>query len=346
MLRRTRRVLSMLATAMLLLVWLSLAVLWVRSYWRGDQITHERRGLNFRDAPQGWFKGTQWCRQYLLFSGHGGLCLAIRDTEMSAAIASGNPSWQVSSDPNYPEPWAKGFPGRLVITGSTIAIPRGGTPLWTTRGVTATAATRPARSAGVTINSTALAVSPATRPATRSGPMTVTANRPVATSGPSGNVAVNTGVLTLVMPAQTGGSSASGAASAWSVTTAAANSGVTVHSGRMTFAANTLMVQVPLPAPDQVPASPFQFFAYQAGSAQNLYGRASVIIFPYWALLLVLTGPMLLAIRFEYRTRVRGRRLREGLCTNCGYDLRASPERCPECGMQTAGTPPPPALGV
>ncbi|HET6248611.1 MAG TPA: hypothetical protein VFE47_12995 [Tepidisphaeraceae bacterium] len=44
---------------------------------------------------------------------------------------------------------------------------------------------------------------------------------------------------------------------------------------------------------------------------------------------LVAPGAWVLA---SFLTR-RKRRLMAGCCVACGYDLRATPERCPECGM-------------
>lgn len=55
---------------------------------------------------------------------------------------------------------------------------------------------------------------------------------------------------------------------------------------------------------------------------------------PVW--LPVLVTAVLPAWRFERARRVR-RRLARGHCPACGYDLRASPERCPECGAVGGG---------
>jgi hypothetical protein len=53
---------------------------------------------------------------------------------------------------------------------------------------------------------------------------------------------------------------------------------------------------------------------------------------PAWSVVGVLAGATLLSAR-PWRWRAL-RRMRKGLCPNCGYDLRATPERCPECGTE------------
>jgi heme A synthase len=45
---------------------------------------------------------------------------------------------------------------------------------------------------------------------------------------------------------------------------------------------------------------------------------------------LAVFGPAFVAF---VRRRRRRRRVARGCCTRCGYDLRSSPVRCPECGM-------------
>jgi hypothetical protein len=50
---------------------------------------------------------------------------------------------------------------------------------------------------------------------------------------------------------------------------------------------------------------------------------------PSWQVFLVTT---MLPAAWWFRRRRRFRVERAGLCASCGYDLRATPERCPECG--------------
>jgi hypothetical protein len=56
--------------------------------------------------------------------------------------------------------------------------------------------------------------------------------------------------------------------------------------------------------------------------------------FPHWFLALLFSIFPALHSRATIRSRSRQR----GHCTQCGYDLRATPGRCPECGAVPAAT--------
>jgi len=58
-------------------------------------------------------------------------------------------------------------------------------------------------------------------------------------------------------------------------------------------------------------------------------------ILPHWAIAIPLVCWIL--YRLFGPAAERQRRLRKGQCVNCGYDLRASEGRCPECGAEIAG---------
>lgn len=57
--------------------------------------------------------------------------------------------------------------------------------------------------------------------------------------------------------------------------------------------------------------------------------RRTTVALPFWLIVLLTAVPSLLVLRGRF---IRRRRLRTNRCVSCGYDLRSSPERCPECG--------------
>ena len=72
--------------------------------------------------------------------------------------------------------------------------------------------------------------------------------------------------------------------------------------------------------------------------ARRFYGfgyleieRLRCVSVPHWSLALLFAILPALHLRAFIRSR---RRHRIGHCPRCGYDLRATPERCPECGTE------------
>jgi hypothetical protein len=69
------------------------------------------------------------------------------------------------------------------------------------------------------------------------------------------------------------------------------------------------------------------------GWHSSIVGRVTVshwmLCVPYWVFVLVTTVLPLTAARSYL---LRWRQSRNGLCAVCGYDLRATPDHCPECG--------------
>ena len=73
-------------------------------------------------------------------------------------------------------------------------------------------------------------------------------------------------------------------------------------------------------------------FAVQSG---ELSYHFVLVAFPCW--FVVATSAILPAYWLVLRRRWRRERLRDqGRCERCGYDVRANPDRCPECGTPVA----------
>jgi hypothetical protein len=72
------------------------------------------------------------------------------------------------------------------------------------------------------------------------------------------------------------------------------------------------------------------------GLQYTVEGSITEMLIPYWfpTLLLAVLPTFWVGLRARRR---RKRRIAMGLCRTCGYDLRESKERCPECGTVISG---------
>jgi hypothetical protein len=88
-------------------------------------------------------------------------------------------------------------------------------------------------------------------------------------------------------------------------------------------------------APSPIFRSPINFSTLRRQQPKDIDdGRTVALVMSHWLLTMLL---LVMPVWWLKRARDTRRAGRLGLCSKCGYDLRATPERCPECGTPARG---------
>jgi hypothetical protein len=308
MLRWIRSVLRVLLSVALLCLWTLAAAMWVRSYWRGDAIALSRATV----SAEQW-----WSRKFVFLSGKGGIALAYRSAlhvpQHFLPPPQNETKWVVYDPPGYPQPATITLSGILTFTSVTLA-PAATTQLGSPLNLTNAGGT-------VTISGSTGSV------------MVSVAGGPPATV-PSGTaITLGQGQGFTVQP--------SGRPSAYSPGAITVTGGTLTMGGGAPTTMGSALAIASISPPSKPPAGGHGFFAYTTEQPTpdpaKTHDISRVVIFPYWAAQLALTLPLLYVLAIAKSAWQRRQRRMTGCCIQCGYDLRASPDRCPECG--TIATP-------
>ena len=87
-------------------------------------------------------------------------------------------------------------------------------------------------------------------------------------------------------------------------------------------------------APIDIPGTRGKYALLVSHSEVKLQFREPTRVWGYWRteLFKLAAAFAILPVAWLARFPLRGRKILPGNCQGCGYDLRATPERCPECG--------------
>lgn len=343
MLKRLFKGITYLATILLGLLFTGAVVLWVRSYWKQDVGSWEKQTDNFR-APIASPRVES--TRYLLISSKGGVSLAMDWNDRELLGPRYVDIWQTSDASEYPKPWiASLLPPAKFIDPSP---PVRKTP----------SPRVPSSPSGVP--PTFLINEIVTKPLTLPGEFDVRKSTTNPSTG-AYDFSLGFGNASHVGTEMMGGQK-DGFNLTWSPDTARLPSGSTGPLGATTKKATGVTVtsqlfsagggisastnSVPrfspnvrrglaVRGPSTAPGGDIQFLAYQTTDRSNRFWSGA-IVFPYWAMSLALVIPFAAGGWVSFRLLRSRHRVRSGCCASCGYDMRATPTRCPECGLAAA----------